>query len=675
MLHLLGLFLFGAGISMGAKQSGGKKPTTGNELISVNAQMFTACETKPAPLLSEKLAEQLNEEDLDSQLKVVGVGGALAFAGHFLYPPLSLLSLPVLGYSAWTMFKDAYKSVQARKLRISILDSISACVGIVLGYYVVAAIASILYFYSIKILNQTHSKTRKNLIDIFGGHPQQVWLLKDGVEISLPLEQIRKGDRIVINTGETIPIDGIIEEGIAQIDQHMLTGEAQPEEKLIGQQVFAMTLVISGRIIVRVEKTGVDTMAANITRMLAKTDDFISVLQIRSEHLANESVLPTFGLAGVAWFTRGPMGTMLALGSNFSEVMCVSVPLSMLNYLRIAANSGLLIKDGRSLEQLSKVDTVVFDKTGTLTLEQPHVGGIYPGAGFTEREVLYYTATAEYRQTHPIALAVLDAAAQQKIVLPLIDDAQYSIGYGIRVHLNGHQIRVGSARFMRRENIPLPEKFDAVELNAHEQGYSLIYTALDDVLCGVVELQPTVRPEAEAVIRRLRQRGLEVHIFSGDHNGPVKRLATQLGVDKYIAETLPEDKSRLIEELQQSGKTVCFVGDGINDAIALKKAAVSMSPRGASSFAMDSAQIILMRTDLRQIVETFELAEQFNFNQRVGIIAGTIAPSLISMGGILFFGLSISGSWVLYFAASVIGLASAMYPLLKNPIHTQSPQG
>ena len=338
----------------------------------------------------------------------------------------------------------------------------------------------------------------------------------------------------------------------------------------------------------------------------------------------------------------------------------------MLNYLRRAFQEGLLIKDGRSLEQLPKVDTVVFDKTGTLTLEQPHVGRIYPTKDFTEQEVLYYTATAEYRQNHPIAKAVLDAASSNGVELPEIDDAKYSIGYGISVNLDGRMVRVGSARFMSREKITLPKNFDAVEIDAHKEGKSLIYTALDGVLCGVVELCPTVRPEAGQVVRHLRQRGLKVYILSGDHEGPVKNLAAELGVDGYIAETLPEDKARVIEEMQESGKIVCFVGDGINDSIALKKAAVSVSPQDASRVAMDSAQIVLMNKNLGQLLDAFELAARFDFNQKLNINAGTIAPSIICMGGAIFGGFTVAGTLGFYCASIAMGVGSAVYPLLET---------
>lgn len=684
MIHLLGIFLFSGSLSAAysAKRTvRGKAEETsvhGIEQPSDKKLSVPVPQDQQAlvPTESRKAASVAEEEAvLDHYLKVTGVGMGLATIGHLLYPPVGLLSLPVLGYSTLVVFEDAYDGLREKKLRISILDSTAICVGVGAGLYTLSAIANLIYFGSLKMLSQTRQKTKKKLADIFSGHPPAVWLLKDGVEIQVPLEQICKGDRIVVNTGETIPIDGIIENGIAGIDQHILTGEAQPEEKTVDQQVFATTLVISGRITVCVEKTGVDTVAAHITEILDKTDDFVSTLQTRGELLANRSVAPTLGIAGLSLLTTGPAAMSVVLSSNFAEVMRFTVPLTMLNYLHIASNAGLLVKDGRSLEQLPKVDTVVFDKTGTLTLEQPHVGMIYPGEGFTDNEVLYYTAAAEYRQSHPIAKAVLDTALRHGVELPMVDDAQYQIGYGIGVNLDGKKVLVGSRRFMHHENISLPAKIEEVEQTAHDQGHSLIYTALDNVFCGVVELRPTLRPEAIEVVRRLQRRGLKVYILSGDHEGPVKTLAEELGVDAYVAETLPEDKSRVIEELQQSGKTVCFVGDGINDSIAMKKAAVSVSLQDASQVAMDSAQIVLMNKNLLQLLSVFELANHFDNHQKVVAGATVVTPSLICMGGAMFFGFTITGILGFYIASAIMGVGSSMLPLVMERLESNSETG
>jgi len=651
-----------------ATQGGGVKQKPSSVQKKSNKTPESADQSQLEPDVIEPVDKTYaqQEVDVDHHLKVSGVGLGMAVAGNLLFPPLSLLSLPLIGYTTLMVFEAAIDNVKKKKLHISVLDSTAICVGLVTGCYVLSGVANIIYIGSLKMLYKTRNNTRNKIADIFSGYTPVVWLLKDGAEKSIPLNEVCKGDLIVVNAGEIIPIDGVIVDGVAGIDQQMLTGEAQPEEKTIGQQVFAATMVISGRITICVEKTGSDTVAANITVILDKTDDYISHLQTRSERYANASVAPTMGVAGVSLLAAGPMSAWVVLSSNFSEVMRLTVPMTILNYMHIASQNGLLIKDGRSLEQFNRVDTVVFDKTGTLTLDQPHVGTIYPVNVFTEKDVLYYTASAEYRQSHPIAKAILTAALKRRLELPDIDDAHYKVGYGISVNLNGKLVRVGSRRFMREENIPIPSSIEGVEQTANAKGYSLIYSAVNEALCGVIELRPTLRREAKQVVCRLQKRGLKVYILSGDHMGSVKNLADELGVDDYFADTLPEDKSRIIDELQQSGRTICFVGDGINDSIALKKAAVSVSLQDASHIAMDCAQIVLMNKNLTQLLYAFDLAERFDINQKMGISTGTVIPSIICMGGAMFFGFTVTGTLTIYVASIAMGTISALFPLLTE---------
>lgn len=651
-----------------ATQGGGVKQKPSSVQKKSNKTPESADQSQLEPDVMEPVDKTYaqQEVDVDHHLKVSGVGLGMAVAGNLLFPPLSLLSLPLIGYTTLMVFEAAIDSVKKKKLHISVLDSTAIFVGLVTGCYVLSGVANIIYIGSLKMLYKTRNNTRNKIADIFSGYTPVVWLLKDGAEKSIPLNEVCKGDLIVVNAGEIIPIDGVIVDGVAGIDQQMLTGEAQPEEKTIGQQVFAATMVISGRITICVEKTGSDTVAANITVILDKTDDFISHLQTRSERFANASVAPTIGVAGVSLLAAGPMSAWVVLSSNFSEVMRLTVPMTILNYMHIASRNGLLIKDGRSLEQFNRVDTVVFDKTGTLTIDQPHVGTIYPNNGFTESEVLFYTAAAEYRQSHPIAKAILTAALKRRVELPDIDDAHYKVGYGISVNLNGKLVRVGSRRFMREENISIPASIAQVEQTANAKGYSLIYSAVNEALCGVIELRPTLRREAKQVVRSLQKRGLKIYILSGDHMGSVKNLADELGVDDYFADTLPEDKSRVIDELQQSGRTVCFVGDGINDSIALKKAAVSVSLQDASHIAMDCAQIVLMNKNLTQLLYAFDLAERFDTNQKMGISTGTVIPSIICMGGAMFFGFTVTGTLTIYVASVAMGTISALFPLLTE---------
>ncbi|HDN26462.1 MAG TPA: heavy metal translocating P-type ATPase [Thioploca sp.] len=606
------------------------------------------------------------DQETNYYLSISSVGLGLATAGSLVFPPLSLLSVPVSMYVSLPIFHDVYRGiVQERKLKVSVIDSIGIIGGLFSGYYFVTALATFVYYSAAKLLIKTRNTTRKTLINVFTEQPRSVWLLKDGTELEIPLHELCVGDIIVVNAGEIIAADGIIAEGMATIDQHALTGEAQPYEKGVGEQVLAASIVLAGQIYIQVEKTGTETIAAQIGEIINHTANFELSLQTRGEKVAEKTVLPTLAAGTLALVTLGRYSSVAVFSANFAEVIKVINPIGMLNFLNLASQDGILIKDGRSLELLNQIDTVVFDKTGTLTQEQPHLGNIYTCNGVKENDLLTYAAAAEYKQNHPIARAIVQGANERTLNLPEIDDSQYEIGYGIKVKITDQLIRVGSIRFMEMEGIAIPGEIHKLQHSSHEQGYSTVYVAIDQQLGGMLELQPTIRPEAKHIIRQLRQRNLSIYIISGDHEHPTKQLAEELGIDHYFANTLPQDKANKIEQMQTEGKSVCFVGDGINDSIALKKANVSISLRGASTAATDTAQVILMDQTLTKLEQFFELAQYFDKNQKTGL-ATTLVPGVLCVGGIFFLHFGILSSMMFYNVSAIAGIGNALSPLLKK---------
>jgi P-type E1-E2 ATPase len=277
--------------------------------------------------------------------------------------------------------------------------------------------------------------------------------------------------------------------------------------------------------------------------------------------------------------------------------------------------------------------------------------------------------------THPIARAILHAATLEGLVPSPIDDAEYSIGLGIKVNANNAAVAVGSGRFMRREGVALEADLEQTEQAVEARGHSFVYVAVDGGLCGAIELRPTVRPEAQAVIKALRERGLSVRILSGDAQGPVRELAATLGVDGFVAEALPETKGKFIADLQASGRRVCFVGDGINDSIALKRAAVSIAIRDASDLALDTAQIVLLEKDLSHLLTAFDLADRLRSHQHWSIGATIVAPSVACMAGAMFFGMSLAVKMSVFAASAASGTAAAYLPLLRSSQGTRGPRG
>ncbi len=624
-------------------------------------------------VVSEADAQKEERQALDHYFKVssavVGVG-AVTMA---IFPPAHIIAIPALLYTLVPMFMDAYDGLKEHRLKPSLVDSIAVGGAITLGlanhlnpfFFMAGAVGTWLYYLSAKLVLKTKDESIKSLSNLFGEQARFVWLLRDGAEVEIPFEDVQVGDVVVVSAGEMIPVDGSVVKGIGSIDQRMLTGESQPVEKGVGEPVFAATTLLTGYLHIAVEKAGADAVAAQIGEIWSRTADYRTSVETRGEQLSNKAVLPTLGTGTLALLTLGPIGATAILLSNFSDAIQLAAPLSTLNFLHLASQSGILIKDGRALEGLREVDTIVFDKTGTLTLEQPHVGAIYLCEGYDEETLLTYAAAAEVKQSHPVAKAILLAAKERQLVLPSLNEAAYQVGYGIKAQIDGRWIRVGSDRFMDSEGIAIPAVIRQNLADSHALGHSLIMVAIDNQLGGAVALHPTIRPEAKAIISRLKQRNLSLCIISGDHHLPTKALADELGIDQFFAETLPEDKATLIAQLQQKGRSVCFIGDGINDTIALKQANVSISLSGATSAAMDTAQILMMDGSLNHLDKMFDLSQQFDRNLHTGFRT-VVGGSVMCAGGVFLFHFGIFSALALQTLTLIASVGNAFLPMMKK---------
>ncbi|HEX4617304.1 MAG TPA: heavy metal translocating P-type ATPase, partial [Stellaceae bacterium] len=503
------------------------------------------------------------------------------------------------------------------------------------------------------------------LLGAFGKQPRYVWLVKDDIEIRVPLERLEKGDVVVVHTGEVVPVDGIIVDGLAMIDQHALTGEASPAEKGVGDRVFASTIMVAGKMYVAVEKSGSETATAQIAQILNDTAGYKLASQHRGEQLADKAVVPTLAVGALAWATIGSQGAVAALNSDLGTGIRMAAPLGMLSTLALCAQKGILVKDGRALDLLCGVDTVLFDKTGTLTRERPEVGRMVAADGFDPLQILRFAAAAERRFHHPIALAILQKAQEQGLRLPATDATQYQVGYGITVRIDGHAIRVGSSRFMEMEGIALTDEVEEALDDAHREGHTMVMVAVDDWLGGALELRASIRPEVRGIVRGLKERGIKhIAIISGDHETPTRKLAEELGMDRYFAQVLPADKADYVERLQKEGRRVCFVGDGINDAIALKKANVSISLRGATSIATDTAHVVFMEQGLGKLCELRDIARDLERNVRNSWIM-ILVPNIACILGVFTLGFGIGASVVTNNVAALGALANGLWPMRK----------
>jgi heavy metal translocating P-type ATPase len=631
-------------------------PLSGGELRDQQKHSLTVANDNQATAYEKKINKNI--------LLSIGLMG-LSLIGTSFYPPLQIIAITAALYLYLPLFQKLSQELKKRRITTELLNVIFLTSFIMMGYIFLVIFFIFTSLLNLKLLTRTENHSQKQLINIFSQQQQSVWIIQEGLEVEIPLEAVQKKDIVVINAGEIIPVDGLITQGFASIDQHTLTGESQPVEKEAGSQVFATTLVLAGRILIQVENTGTNTTAAKIGHILQQTQDFKESLRLRGKQIADNFVPPTLLASGLTLPFLGTNAAVTVLWSAFGYNMQVLGPISILNFLHMMAQNGILIKDGRSLEMLQQIDTLVFDKTGTLTMEEPQVTHLYPLPPFNEETLLTYAAAAEYRQSHPIAKSILNAAEQRRLDLPVIEEAAYQVGYGIEVKIKNSVIQVGSVRFMQQKNIRLPAAIQDLKKQCDAKGHSLVYVAVNDNLAGVLELQPCIRPEAKEMIHYLKAQGLSLYIISGDHEEPTRQLAQELGIEHYFAETLPDQKAQLISTLRDQGKFVGFIGDGINDAIALKTAHVSISLRGASTLAVDTAQIILMEADLNKLKSLFEIAKAFETNMHSNYLS-SIVPGVICLGGVFLFHMGVIGGLVVSYTGKMVGLTNTMLPLVKH---------
>jgi len=607
----------------------------------------------------------LGDDQIEKHLALTGVSTVLVGVGVLSSPVITIAGLlfflpPVI----FVLKRARHNFIEERKLTLEAYETVLAPGLLLGGYYFTACLSYFLYVLSLKILSEIKDSSRRNIIDFHAGFTDKVWIVKDGVEIEVPFRALQKGDVISVKGGEIIPADGIIVYGYAAVDQHILTGEALAVEKKVGDLVFSSTIVQSGTIHFRVEQSGKETVAANIANILNNTVDYKTDKETIGEKVAGQAILPTFALASLAYPITGSIGALAVMASYIGADAQIFIPLSALNFMKASSLNGILIKDGRSLEYLAKVDTVIFDKTGTLTTEDLAVEEIYLCDEFKKKDILGFAALAEKRQTHPIAKAILKEAEDWGINTGNADDICYEAGFGIKVQTPDHTIHAGSERFMAINNIEVPPSIQFRLQDCADRGASLILIALHHKIAGAIELRITIRPEVKNIINYLKKKKKSLYMITGDTQNSATAMADELGIDHYFSETFPEQKAEIVDKFLAEGRTICYIGDGINDSIAMKKAQVAISLGGASSIARDTAGIILMDGTLRNINKLFEIGAYFGTNVN-NALALAIVPGLLNMASVFSLNTGIYFALFLYYVSLPLNLANSFNPLFK----------
>jgi len=646
----------------------GRRPTKPKSVLTEIKAMLTSTGTQALRAeidpSAKKAQEQKRLADRRERLLSFAALGLTGLATVFpVLIPLGVASILYLSRETFRLIRRDFQ--RGHYLSFYLVSAILTFGMVIGGHLILAVLNTIMFAYFAGLANRMEEQAEAHLVDVFYQHPEHVWLLVDDVEVQTPFSQLKPGDTVIVRAGEIIPVDGRVLSGVAQVDQHILTGESQPVEKEPGDEVLASTLLLSGQLTLAVTLAGDLTVAAKIGQVLNRTKSYKDTIMLRGREIGDRFIPVKLALATVTLPFMGLNAALAIMWANLGQGLSITSPLTLMIYLQILSRHLILVKDGRVFETLLNVDTVVFDKTGTLTEEQPTLGTIHTANGFKESDVLRLAAAAEHRVPHPIARAIIAKAREMGLDYPVFDETSYEIGYGIKVKIEGREVKVGSARFMQRETIAFPEVLSAVREQAEASGHSLVYVSVDEQLAGLLEMQPTIRPEARKLIRNLQGRGLTVYIISGDHEAPTYAMAQELGVDHYFAEILPENKADLVAKFRDEGRCVCFVGDGVNDAIALKAAHVSISLKGASTAATDTAQIIFMDGTLQRLEQLFDLVDEFKITMR-RVVAIGFTPGILTIAGVFFLHFGVLISLIILYLNMCLGISNVVWPIVRH---------
>lgn len=462
-------------------------------------------------------------------------------------------------------------------------------------------------------------KTSEAIKKLMGLAPKTAIILHDGEEKEISIDEVEIGDILIVKPGAKIPVDGTVLSGHTAIDESMLTGESMPVDKKVGDAVYAASLNTNGSIQFRAEKIGSDTALAQIIKLVEDAQGSKAPIAQMADIVSGYFVPIVVAIAlvaGLAWLigTGGDVKFSLTIFISVLVIACpcalgLATPTAIMVGTGKGAENGILIKGGEALETAHKVDTIVFDKTGTITEGKPTVTDVLPADGFSEEALMRVTASAEMGSEHPLGQAIVQGAQEKGLELMQVADFEALTGRGIRAKINGQTILAGNRKLMEEQGIALGA-FEAEADRLAGEGKTPMYVAADNTLAGIVAVADVVKPSSRRAIERLHKMGIQVAMITGDNKKTAGAIAKQVGIDRVLADVLPQDKAGEVKKLQAEGRKVAMVGDGINDAPALAQANVGIAIGSGTDVAMESADIVLMRSDLMDVSAAIELSKK-----------------------------------------------------------------
>jgi len=591
-----------------------------------------------------------------------------------------ILASPVIFYSGWVFFKRGWSSIRRWSPNMWTLISIGVGAAYLFSvfallvpgvfpeqfqdeqgnvhlYFEAAAVILTLVLMGQVLELRAHSKTSSAIKALIGLVPPVARVIRNGTEAEIPLEDVQVGDILRVRPGEKIPVDGKITEGHAVIDESMITGEPIPADKSKNDQVTGGTINSKTSFEIKAEKVGSDTLLSQIIEMVNEASRSRAPIQKLADEVARYFVQIVVGaalLTFVIWAIWGPEPAYVYAFVNAVSVLIIAcpcalglaTPMSIMVGTGRGAQSGVLVKNARAIEEMNKVNSLIIDKTGTLTVGKPSLKSYKSFGQLSDNEILHIAASVDALSEHPVAEAIVKGAKEKGIELKKIENFESVTGKGVIGIYEGKQVGLGNARLLDQFDSSIDKNWEKEVLEWQSTGQTVMYLLVNGTIEGIVSVADTIKATSAKAIKDLQHMGVKVYMLTGDNEHTAKAVADELNLNGYQADCLPEDKYNKVKELQEKGEVVAMAGDGINDAPALEQANIGIAMGTGTDIAMQSAEITLVKGDLNGIVRAKDLSHKVMRNIKQNLFFAFVYNSIgvpVAAGVLFpFFGILLS---------------------------------